>query len=458
MKTAIILAAGAGGKMWPYGVTKNKAVLPIANRPIIAWQLDALRANGIDQVIVVTGYRREQLAFALAGRDGITFVEQKGGLGTVPALLSAWPEVAEEQILVVYGDALITSEDLAALLERHRQSDCIAAALLQPLGKELPNDWLCAQVSDERVRYVLGHPRDNVSHRFCGAFIFDKCFQTFLRRNPGLMQSIQVGMMSPNEAHLEDSLQLAIEDQQEILAVEAQQVFYDLDKPWHILEANSGWLSYQSTQLTSDRLGKNAQISDGATVAGRVSLGENSEIGAGVIVEGNLWVGNNTKIVQGAIIEPNVSIGNDCIVRRYSQIEAGTSVGDRCVVGHCAEVSGVMMRLSYAYHYGEYWGVLGEANDLGAATVCGNLRFDDMQTAHRINGRREIPRSGANAAYLGDYVRTGVNAIIMPGVKVGPYSIIGAGTIVAEDVPERTLLYVKQEQVRKSWGPEKYGW
>jgi len=43
-------------------------------------------------------------------------------------------------------------------------------------------------------------------------------------------------------------------------------------------------------------------------------------------------------------------------------------------------------------------------------------------------------------------------------VKVGPYSLIGAGVILQEDVPNNSLIYVKQELVRKDWGPERYGW
>ncbi len=458
MKTAIILTAGKGSKIWPYGVTKNKAVLPIANRPVISWTVDALRSAGVERFHVVTGHRQEQITHAVAGMSGISFHAQTGGWGTVPALLSAWDLAQEDQIVVVYGDVLVAQEDIQNLVKNHKESGSIATALLQPLGSEPPNDWLCAQLNGERIAYVLGHPRDNVTHRFCGAFVFDKRFLPYLQGNPGIMHSVQVGMMPADEAHIEESIQIAIEDHQEIRAVEAKYPFIDLDKPWHLLEGNTAWLRYQSSKLTKNQIGKNAKISGSATINGRVVIGEDSEIGAGVIVEGDLWVGANTQIVQGAIIEPNVSIGSNCLIRRYCQIETGTSVGDRCVVGHCAEVSGIMMRMVYAYHYGEYWGVLGEASDLGAATVCGNLRFDDMQTAHRIKGRREIPRSGANAAYLGDYVRTGVNAIIMPGVKVGPYSILGAGAIVEEDVPDRTLLYVKQEQIRKSWGPERYGW
>jgi bifunctional UDP-N-acetylglucosamine pyrophosphorylase/glucosamine-1-phosphate N-acetyltransferase len=264
--------------------------------------------------------------------------------------------------------------------------------------------------------------------------------------------------MVPDESHIEDSLHMAIDDKHAVGAVEAKNIFVDMDKPWHILEANDAALGYLSSKLDADRIGKGTKISDGATIEGRLVTGENCEIGAGVFIEGDLWLGDNSKIVQGAIVESRVSVGVNCTIRRYAQIEGGTAIGDDGLIGHCAEVAGVFMRKAWAYHYGEYWGVLGECSDLGAATVCGNLRFDDLQTVHRIKGRVENPRSGANAVYLGDYVRTGVNTIIMPGVKVGPHSVCGAGAIVQNDVPERTLVHVKQELIHKTWGPERYGW
>jgi acetyltransferase-like isoleucine patch superfamily enzyme len=96
--------------------------------------------------------------------------------------------------------------------------------------------------------------------------------------------------------------------------------------------------------------------------------------------------------------------------------------------------------------------------DVGAATVCGTLRFDDGDTAHRVAGRWEVPDIGANAAYLGDHVRTGVNVTILPGRHVGPYSALGPGLVVAEDVPERTQVTVRQQTEMRPCGPERYGW
>jgi bifunctional UDP-N-acetylglucosamine pyrophosphorylase/glucosamine-1-phosphate N-acetyltransferase len=65
---------------------------------------------------------------------------------------------------------------------------------------------------------------------------------------------------------------------------------------------------------------------------------------------------------------------------------------------------------------------------------------------------------GANVAYFGDYTRTGVNAIIMPGVKVGAYSCVGPGVVQSEDLPHNTVVLVEQQTVRKEWGPNRYGW
>jgi len=444
--------------MWPYGVTRNKAMLPVANRPLICWQMDALAANGIEQFILCVDYRQEQLKSLFSTDPRVQFVTSPASGGTAAALLAAWPLTQDPAFFVGYGDVLLTAEDVQTLWQRHVELEPLATALVQPLAEEKPNDWLCAQVAGEKIEAVLGHPRDSVSHRFAGAFIITRLFLPWLQANPGRMEAIQVGMMAPDEAHLEASLQIATENGVDVAAAEAGKTCVDLDKPWHLLQANAHAVRYLAEKLEHSSIAQTAKISERATIKGHIVIGENSEIGDGVIIEGNVWIGKDSRVIQGAVIEKEVMIGDHCTVRRYAQVEEGTVIGDRCFVGHCAEVAGLMMRNVYAYHYGEYWGILGEACDLGAATVCGNLRFDDGQTTHKVAGRREIPLLGANAAYLGDYVRTGVNAILMPGVKVGPYSIIGAGTMVSEDVPERTLIYVQQEHIRKTWGPERYGW
>jgi bifunctional UDP-N-acetylglucosamine pyrophosphorylase/glucosamine-1-phosphate N-acetyltransferase len=179
---------------------------------------------------------------------------------------------------------------------------------------------------------------------------------------------------------------------------------------------------------------------------------------AGVVVRGRLWVGPRSVVRQGAICEGDVMLGADVRLEDYAKVE-NCVIGDGSVVSHCAEVlGGVLMRNVWLMHHCELYGVLGDDVDIGAATVCGTLRFDDGETAHRVGGRWETPSIGANAAYLGDHVRTGVNVTILPGRHVGPFSAVGPGIVVAEDVPEGTLVTLRQELDRRPFGPDRYGW
>jgi len=457
MKTAIILTGGRGSKLWPYNLTRNKAALPIANVPILTRALQELREAGIENFIVVADYKEDQVR-ALAAEEADVRFEKIILPGTAPVVEKIWSEISEEDLLVVYGDVLFSSEDVKRLLQEFKSEKMKAAALVQPLGKETPRDWWCADVSGERLTAILGHPRDNVSHRLTGIYALRKEVLPAIRKTPAIPHAIQIGMMPQEEAELAESLAIFLQSGGEVLSVETKGIFVDVDKPWHILEANEAVIRTMAEEIRADAIHPSARVDNSAIIDGHVVLGPHSVVGPRVIVHGDLWAGENAVITDGAILDGHVVVGSDTTIQRYCQVGPFTTVGNRCFVGHGAEFEGVMFDNSYAYHYGEYWGVLGAYSDLGAATVCGNLRFDDAQTVHRVKGRREIPRTGANAAYLGDYCRTGVNAILMPGVKVGPYSLIGSGTIVQGDVPERTSIYAEQTQIKRDWGPEKYGW
>ncbi|MGH2390364.1 MAG: NTP transferase domain-containing protein [Chloroflexota bacterium] len=454
-QTAIILAAGRGRRMWPYDELRPKAILPVLNQPLIARLVDDLTAIGIQRLIVVVGHQSQRVKHALTGYEQVVFVQQESLDGTASAVLAALPLIDDEAFLVVYGDLLVDRVDLKAVVQTFAQGDAQLAALVCPLGREDSRDWLCTSVRAGMVTAIEGHPRES-EYRLGGVYAMHRSTLRYLRDNPGLVANVPVGGMPPIEADLAGGLQMAVEEGIGIAAVVAAGPFVDLDKPWHILEANERAIEAAASSMGDPVAG--ARISDGADIRGPVVLEAGASIGARTVVEGPLWVGKDTVIENGPIIGPGVVIGPGCKVTNYCRIGGGTTIGPLNVVDHCAEISGVTMDRVYLSHYMEYWVVIGSGVDLGAATVCGNLRFDDGQTVHTILGRREIPRVAANAVYIGDYCRTGVNAILLPGVKVGPYSCVGPGVIAYEDVPARTLLLARQELVRKTWGPGRYGW
>ena len=464
MDTAIVLAAGLGRKVWPYGEFRQKCTIPVANKPIVRRVVENLLEAGCQRIIVVVGHHAQQVRGALADIPNVVFVTQQTLDGTASATLTALEHLEDQPYLVVHGDTVTISANLRNFIEAFCSHDVEAAALVQLLGDEDASNWLCAGIgtaegkdrSISKITGIEGHPRGGL-HRFCGVYAFKSSATAYLLRNPGIVTSVPVGGMPPPESEIAQSLQLMVDEGRTVLAVQTTDFFVDVDKPWHVLEANRRYVDYLVKQVTADQIAEGAKVSDAAEINGNVVLGKNSVIGPRVVVSGTLIAGANNNITNGAILHGNIFVGDQCRISDYCNV-GSSAVGNRCIIGHGAEMSGVLFDKVYLYHYCEMSGVFGCATDIGAATVCGTLRFDDRDTAIQVEGRYEVPSSGSNATYMGDYCRTGVNAIIMPGRRIGSYSVVGPGVILYDDVPSKTVVMAKQELITKPWGPERYGW
>ena len=435
---------------------RQKAAFPIANVPVVRRLADSLGRLGVTRLIVVVGEGAASVRAALRGVDGVIYVQQAKPTGTADALLTAAP-LLDHDFLVVAGDVVTDERNLAALISRFQAETPLAAALIQPLSAEGSREWLIAHAEAGYLRGIEGHSRGG-KYRLAGVYAMRPAALAHVRDNPGVMSSVPVGGMPPVEAELAQSLQMMLDEGVAIPAIETVGYHVDLDKPWHILEANQRVIAAMCEQPGDNVIAPSAQIHDGAEIHGRLFVGENCVIGNRVVIQGDLWLGDNARLLNGAILDGPTVIGRDTLVQNYCQIGGHTTLGPHGHYGHGAEFSGVTLAKVYCYHYMEIWGVVGQAVDFGAATVCGNLRFDDGDTQWRVNGHLETPTTAANAAYFGDFCRTGVNAIIMPGRRIGAYSVVGPGVVLYDDLPDRTMVTVKQELVTRPWGPERYGW
>src|SRR3990170_1749878 len=81
---AIILAAGKGKRM---ASDLPKVLVPVCGRPMIRFVIDAVRAAGIEHMLIVVGYRADLVRQELAGEPGVAFVEQTEQLGTGHAVM-----------------------------------------------------------------------------------------------------------------------------------------------------------------------------------------------------------------------------------------------------------------------------------------------------------------------------------------------------------------------------------
>ena len=126
MKKAIILSAGQGSRLGHLTDKKPKCLIEFNGRTLLDRQLDALAANGVDEVVVVTGFRDDQIEAALARRGDIgprvrtvynPFYKVADNLGS---LFVAREEIAGD-VLVWNGDTLVSEELMARVVGNHAQ-------------------------------------------------------------------------------------------------------------------------------------------------------------------------------------------------------------------------------------------------------------------------------------------------------------------------------------------------
>lgn len=455
----VLLAAGAGTRFWPFAEARNKCATQIAGKAAARWMADALIEAGCDGLIVVLGEKAQSVRAALQGLSvPIVWQTSSPTEGGAAAALRALEGLEEDQVAIAYGDVVCAASNVRRVIETAREGDCPAVLAAPLAADEDPRDSIGLRIREGRVREVVGHPRSRLGHSFGGVVAGDRrVLLGALEANPGIFTNVEVGGMPPVESDLAMSVGVLLGRHESVAAVEAGTTWTDLDKPWDILAASERMVRALLEGHEVDSVAEGCRIDDSAEIDGRVVLAPGASIGKRCVVRGGLILGAGSRLENGAIVEGPILVGREARIRHYCLL-GGPSLGDECVVSHGAEFEGVAFERAYFYHYCEIAGVVGACVDIGAATVCGTLRFDDGDKEHRVKGRRERPRHGANSSYFGDYSRTGVNAILLPGVKIGAWSCVGPGVILRDDLPSRKACFVKQEHTVTEWGPERYGW
>ncbi|MBX3412350.1 MAG: NTP transferase domain-containing protein [Pirellulales bacterium] len=150
-QVAVVMAAGKGTRMKS---ELPKVLIPVLGRPMVRYVVDALRAGGIERIVVIVGYRGELVRQELQNEPGVEFAEQREQLGTGHAVMMSREALAQHQgpVLVVAGDSPMLQRDSVARLMaeyEHGHPACI-------LGTGYKSDprGLGRIVRDERRQFL----------------------------------------------------------------------------------------------------------------------------------------------------------------------------------------------------------------------------------------------------------------------------------------------------------------
>jgi glucose-1-phosphate thymidylyltransferase len=311
----LILSGGRGTRLRPITFTSAKQLVPVANKPILFYGIEALAASGISEIGIVVGDTKQEIRDAVGdgSRFGvsITYIEQEAPLGLAHAVLVSEPFLGTDSFCMYLGDNLIR-ERLAPLVTRFRDEKPNCQILLAAVPD--PTQFGVAVLKDGQVVRLVEKPKQPPSNLgLVGVYMFDA---TVFRAVKAIKPSAR------GELEITDAIQWLI-DQGYVV------------RP-HVIE---GW--WKDTGKLEDMLEANRIIldtllprTDGTVVdseiVGRVVI----EAGARVIkstVRGPAIIGRDA-VIESAYVGPFTSIG-DRVVLRASEVEhsiilEGASVTD----------------------------------------------------------------------------------------------------------------------------------
>ncbi|MFX1410392.1 MAG: bifunctional sugar-1-phosphate nucleotidylyltransferase/acetyltransferase, partial [Promethearchaeota archaeon] len=222
-----------------------------------------------------------------------------------------------------------------------------------------------------------------------------------------------------NEFEFTDSMEILVNQlNKKIYGFIIKDKFWsDIGLPWELLEANAYLLDIINPNILGN-------VEENVTVSGNVFIGKNSYVRTGTFIQGPCYIGENSVIGPNAFIRPY------------------TSIGDNCHIG-ISEIKNSLIFSNTDVPHFNYVGdsIICENVNLGAGTKVSNLRFDNKSIKMNIKGKMIDSGRRKLGAIIGPNSQTGINASIMCGKKIGENSIIGAHTLVNEDVPSNTLYY-----------------
>lgn len=317
---AVILAAGQGTRLRPVTLTMPKPLVPVANKALIAYAIDVLKAGGQTEIGIVVNNLDSPIVKVLGdGQDlgvHISYIEQPEQLGLAHAIGLARDFVGNEPFSVFLGDNIFQDKMRELLLE-FPQSSAEATVVLGEVPD--PTRFGIAEIEGDRIQRVVEKPKEPPSNlAIAGVYLF----------RPSIFEAIdRIEPSWRNEYEITDAIQELISAGKQVKPYALKGWWIDAGKPDAIVLAN---------QLVLEDLPYSPPPANGSKIIGdcdvshRVVIGENSQI-IDSVVRGPVIIGDNT-IIKNSYIGPYTSLGNNVRIE-HSEIEASI-VMNNCVIHH----------------------------------------------------------------------------------------------------------------------------
>jgi glucose-1-phosphate thymidylyltransferase len=326
---ALILSGGRGTRLRPITHTSAKQLLPVANKPILFYGIEAVKEAGIKNVGIVVGETKNEIKNAVGGGKkwgiNVTYIEQEKPLGLAHAVKISQDFIGDDNFVMYLGDNLI-KDGITSLVKEFGKTKPNAQILLARVPH--PEQFGVVELKGGKVVRLVEKPKRPKSElALVGVYMFDKSiFEAVNNIEPSWR----------NELEITDAIQYLIDHNFTVRPHIITGWWKDTGKLEDILEANriilddlkkqvKGKVDKESELFGKVRIEKGAEIRK-SVIRGPVIIGENSRIV-------NSYIGPFTSVyfkvtIENSEVEHSIVLENSKIkdIRRIEDSLVGQNV------------------------------------------------------------------------------------------------------------------------------------
>jgi NDP-sugar pyrophosphorylase family protein len=416
---AVFLCGGRGKRMFP--IAEDKFLLDFLGKPLLEHQIEAACRAGLSHFVVIGNPENigkiKQIARRIPGIK-VAFALQERSLGIADALKSA-ERLLGGQLLVINPNDVFSSSAYTKIIAAANRTLASSYILGYQVQEYFPGGYLQVNSKNELLHIVeKPNPGEEPSNL---VNILIHCHND----SKELLRHIEEVQTTRDDVY-ECALDNMVKAGHKIKVVPYKDFWAPMKYPWHIFKVMEYFLDNAQPRIASS-----ARISEKATIEGKVILSDNVRVLENAVIRGPAYVG------------PNSIIGNSVLVRDYSHIGANS------VVGYSTEVKHSYIGDNCWFH-SNYVGdsIIDDSCSLGAGTVLANFRLDESNVKIKVGDTLVDTGYDKLGAIIGRGCRIGVNASLMPGVRVGSDSVVGPQVCLHDDLQaNKMVLAASRHQV-----------
>ena len=423
----VVLAAGKGTRMRS---ALPKVLHPLAGRPMVEHVLANVRTLAPERTVLVIGPELETAARGLEGGDGgVSCVVQEEPLGTAHAVAQARPLLEDfgGDVIVVYADTpLVRAETLERLVRARREGEVAAAVLgFRPAEPAEYGRLILAQ--DGALARIVEHAEASADER-----AVTLC-------NAGMMAIDGQKLFPLLDAIGNDNTrgEYYLTDLPAVVAAEGGTCAVAEAPAEEVMGINDRAQLAAAERVVQDRL-RLAAMEGGATLIdpATVWLSADTRLGCDVTIGPNVAIGPGVVIEDGVEIRPfshleGVRVRRGAVIGPFARLRPGSDIGEGARVGNFVEVKNSAVERGAKINHLSYVGDarVGAGANIGAGTITCN--YDGYRKS-----RTEI----------GDGAFIGSNTALVAPVTIGPGAVVGADSVITEDVDADAIAVARGEQ------------